>query len=129
MDGYKCQSSKKLIKDFCYIIWDETVEKAPCIQYENCVEVSTTISPETTSVFSTSTISPNPDVKYDYGWIVGVTIACIAALAVLTGLGYFLFRKYRTLRMRYRRNLPDGTENRFSLMLENSVEPENLIEL
>ena len=129
MDGYKCQTSKKLIKDFCYNIWDETVEKAPCIQYENCVKVSTTILPTTTSIFPTSTIPPTADVKHDYGLIFGVTIACVVAGAVIIGLGYLLFKKYRTLRLRYRRNLPDGTENRFSLMLENSAEPENLIEL
>ena len=129
MDGYKCQTSKKLIKDFCYNIWDESVEKAPCIQYENCVKVSTTTSPTTTSIFSTSTIPPTPDVKYDYGLIVGLIITGLVCLAVIIGLGYLLFKKYRILRMRYRKNLPDGTENRFSLMLENSAEPENLIEL
>ena len=76
---------KKLIKDFYYNIWDETIKKEPCFQYENCVEVSTTISPETTSVFLTSTIPPNLDVEYDYGLIFGVTIGCVVARAVLIG--------------------------------------------
>ena len=67
--------------------------------------------------------------KFGCSFIFGVTISCLVNGAVIIGLGYLLFKKYRILRMRYRKNLPDGTENRFSLMLENSAEPENLIEL
>ena len=91
--------------------------------------MSITFSHITTSFFKTSTIPPTPYVEYDYGLIVGLIITGLVCLAVIIGLGYLLFKKYRTLRMRYRRNLADGTENRFSLMLENSAEPENLIEL
>ena len=69
-----------------------------------------------------------PEASSDVAWIIGVIIACLTSGAVLFGLGWFLFKKYRFCTLRYRNIRPDGTEHRLSVMLENAVD-ENEIEL
>ena len=120
--GYNCKGFKTLISDFCFNLWDKNLKKPPCNQYFQCENekpTTTQISPTTTSV---------PESSLDIAWIIGIIVACLVAGAVLVGLGWFLFKKYRCCTLRYRNIRPDGTEHRLSVMLENAIDG-NEIEL
>ena len=93
-------------------------ELAPCTQYSDCVEVSTT-------TVSTSTLTPPttttqiPQVDSNWALICGSTIGGLALLAVMGLMIYLIFRKYERFQMRYRTiQSPHQFENRFSILVQ-----------
>ena len=127
-DNFKCESSKVISKGFCYNPWDSNLEHAPCTQYENCSPLQSSTTEITTSTISTT---ENPPITSSYGFIIGVTIACLVLATLLAFCGYLVFRKIRRARLRLYRIEPNGTENRLSVLIENEVAgtTQNLIDL
>ena len=127
-DNFKSESSKVISKGFCYNPWDSNLEHAPCAQNENCSPLQSSTTEITTSTISTT---ENPPITSGYGFIIGLTIACLVLATLLAFCGYLVFRKIRRARLRLYRIEPNGTENRLSVLIENEVAgtTQNLIDL
>ena len=125
-DNFKCESSKMISRGFCFNLQlDSNLEPVPCTQFEHCVPLQSS----KTEIASTTT--ENPPITSSYGFIIGVTVAFLAVVALLGFCGYLVFSKYCRAHMRLQHIESNGTENWLSIMIENEIAgtSQNLIDL